>query len=577
MRDRQIPLKLDAAQAWVLAALLMTLHLTTISPFGSVIQKGLLLAHIGFFLIWQPFVNRAVTLRWTGIVVVIGLTAGALLRWAPWMLVAWMTLLAGILGGKVATSTRRNWMFMLALIYLLAMLLLWTLPILLLGVTALPGLPVLATFYLPLIIPAIVFFKPTPQTESALFFDFFYAVLAFQLVVVLVLGSVALMRYTGDQYYSAVFLTVTSFGAALSLLALMWNPGRRFGGFVGLRMYFSRYLLSVGMPFEIWMRSIAGHAERERDPAEFLVSACREIAALPWVAAVVWRAPDGDGQRGEIEAAPASPATRAELNHQSLHLVLHTRVPLAPALQLHTRLLAQVVGEFYEAKRRERALRVNAYMQAVHQTGAELTHEVKNILQSMQTLVSAGSALEVTREAAFLTLLRRTLPQLAARLAATIERLRAPDVPETNQPLALTTWWDNLRARYGDTVAFEGQADATRAVPASVLDSIVDNLVQNARAKMGNASGGITVHLHNAAGAPCIRVIDSGSAMPARIARQILRSPIERSDGERFGIGLYQSARQAERVGWELRLAGNDEGAVVFELRPDPERATEAG
>ena len=39
-----------------------------------------------------------------------------------------------------------------------------------------------------------------------------------------------------------------------------------------------------------------------------------------------------------------------------------------------------MVGEFYENKRRETVLRRNAYLQAVHETGARMTHDIKNLL-----------------------------------------------------------------------------------------------------------------------------------------------------------------------------------------------------
>ena len=41
------------------------------------------------------------------------------------------------------------------------------------------------------------------------------------------------------------------------------------------------------------------------------------------------------------------------------------------------------MGEFYEAKRREETMRQNAYMQAFYETGSRLTHDIKNILQSV--------------------------------------------------------------------------------------------------------------------------------------------------------------------------------------------------
>ena len=87
------------------------------------------------------------------------------------------------------------------------------------------------------------------------------------------------------------------------------------------------------------------------------------------------------------------------------------------------RLLTQVVGEFYEGKRREAMLRRNAYLQAVHETGARLTHDMKNLLQSLYTLTSMAPRGE---DDAYGALLQRQLPQLTKRLQGTLDKLRSP-------------------------------------------------------------------------------------------------------------------------------------------------------
>src|SRR4029079_17013890 len=149
------------------------------------------------------------------------------------------------------------------------------------------------TLALGLLLPS-----PAGDGEAAHVFDFFYAVLVFQLGVVLVLGSIALMRFTDEQYFTAVALTAMGFGVALFVLAVLWNPLRGFGG---LRTYFSRYLLSVGMPFELWMRRIAELAETESDSRRFLELSAQELAQLAWISGVRWRSPDGEGSAGKLE------------------------------------------------------------------------------------------------------------------------------------------------------------------------------------------------------------------------------------------------------------------------------------
>src|SRR5207253_10671711 len=131
------------------------------------------------------------------------------------------------------------------------------------------------------------------ESGSGQVFDFFDAVLVFQLGLVLVLGAIALMRFTGDHYCGAVALAMLGFGAALFVLAVLWNPLRGFGG---LRTYFSTYLMSVGMPFELWMRRVAELAETEDDPRRFLEQSLGEIAKMPWMRGGTWTSPDGEGR-----------------------------------------------------------------------------------------------------------------------------------------------------------------------------------------------------------------------------------------------------------------------------------------
>jgi hypothetical protein len=47
-----------------------------------------------------------------------------------------------------------------------------------------------------------------------------------------------------------------------------------------------------------------------------------------------------------------------------------------------------------------------------------------------------------------------------------------------------------------------------------------------------------------------------------------MRAPVASASG--LGIGLYQAARQAEALGYQLLLEKNADGDVVFALTPRP-------
>jgi len=62
-----------------------------------------------------------------------------------------------------------------------------------------------------------------------------------------------------------------------------------------------------------------------------------------------------------------------------------------------------------------------------------------------------------------------------------------------------------------------------------------------------------------------LRILDSGSAMPTEVAAKLFDAPVASQTG--LGIGLYQAARQAEQLGYRLRVAQNAAGQVGFDLR----------
>jgi signal transduction histidine kinase len=351
---------------------------------------------------------------------------------------------------------------------------------------------------------------------------------------------------------------MVGFGTALFIFAVLWNPTRGFGG---LRTYFSRYLLSVGMPFELWMRRVAELAQSESDSRRFLEAALKEIAALPWMRGAEWRSPDGEGRFGEA----GRHASRFE--QHDLEIVFHTEIQLSPALLLHMRLLAQVVGEFYEGKRRENALRQNAYLQAVHETGARLTHDVKNILQSLYALTSMAPR---DTSDGYAGLLQRQLPQLTRRLHATIEKLRAPEVATRELPVAARAWWAELERRMaGSGITLTASITASCEVPAALFDSFIENALENARAKAKREAGvsiGISFVCDDAQVE--VTVCDSGSAIPEAVSERLFREPIDREGG--LGIGLFHTARLAGEAGYALHLRANRDGEVCFTLAREP-------
>jgi signal transduction histidine kinase len=371
-----------------------------------------------------------------------------------------------------------------------------------------------------------------------------------------------LLQKTG-YIQSLLFVT---FAAAGTLLAAswLWNPA---AGFSRLGAIASRYMLSIGLPFEHWLRSLAELAEKEDDPDRFLDQACNSLVEqLPWIAECSWSVGATDA-RSTPRKEPGSVET--VFRQGELELILKTQQHLSPVVVWHFNLVTQLVARFYAEKRGGRQLREMAYMQAVHETGARVTHDVKNLLQSMHALLfvvgEGGDDLSPKAQ----PLLRRQLPLIAQRLQQTLEKLRVPEDVEQEVTIAAEAWWRDMAARFeGRNIRFELEGDAARKLNAGLFTSAAENLLQNALEKRALEPGiEIVISLKISEAGASLSVRDHGSALPDDKARNVFNRPVASDNG--LGIGLYQLARQANRAGYTVGLDTNRMGEVSFLLRPE--------
>jgi signal transduction histidine kinase len=541
--------------------MLLALHAAVAWGLSDLWSRAFLLAHMGLFLLWQPVWRGEghVESQHAALILVIGVVLVAFANW--WLTAIWLAVLFGLIGGNVPgiRERRHRLASLLAALYLLAMLLVWIVPQLFAVRVTADMVLVMAVRYGLLALPVTILFLrlegSRSQTPHAV--DLFYSVTLFLLVVALVLGSFAIKEIARTEYPAA--LAATLFGMAVLLVALswLWDPH---GGFSGIGQLLSRYLLSVGLPFERWMQALANRAEQDVAPDRFIAEAALDMLELPWVAGVQWRTRSNEGESG------ARSRFNAEYTHRELSLTIHTRWAISAALVLHLKLLTRLLGYFYEAKRREQLQRQNAYTQAIHETGARLTHDVKNLLQSLKSLCAAAEAAEEDRAAELQALMKRQLPQITQRLQATLDKLKAPGPEEQSTFADAAAWWEALRARYARSgVEFTAEEVGPGGkVPVDLFDSVADNLVQNALNK-GRVESGLRITVgFTCTEFPRLLVSDTGSPVPRTVAQQLFDGPVPSHTG--LGIGLYQAARQAGRLGYRLILTSNEAGSVRFEL-----------
>jgi signal transduction histidine kinase len=294
--------------------------------------------------------------------------------------------------------------------------------------------------------------------------------------------------------------------------------------------------------------------------------ACAGLARLPWVSGGFWHTAGESGDFGKVSK------NSVEFTNQEIHLRVFTKLPLSPSLVWHFQLLGQLLGEFYVAKQREQKLQQQTYVQAVHETGARMTHDVKNLLQSLNVLCAAAE-----RDAApdaggeLSALMRRQLPAITQRLQQTLEKLQKPDT-SNGRFIKADAWWEGLQRSYADRgVEFlrEGSGD-TVMLPKELFDSAGDNLLQNALRKR-RMDGSVNIQVSfRCDDAIEFSVCDSGAPVASEVLRGLMRGPVPSESG--FGIGLYQTSRLAEISGFSLQLRENDPGRVCFCLRGEVRR-----
>ncbi|MBL8445940.1 MAG: sensor histidine kinase [Zoogloeaceae bacterium] len=518
-----------------------------------------LLAHLGTFLLWQPLVHGGYRFGLRGLLVLLGVAMAVALE-ASWGIIAlWVMVLASLVAGGAFFEhlSVARWAYRLAMGYLILTLALLVLPeVLPQAVAQMEPLRPLGLVFLPALLLAMVVLPVPPQPPRAVgAFDLLSALLVYLVLAVVVLGAMAFMWLGGASYLGGLVQAIFSVAGALLVLAWVWNP--RIGG-EGLALKLSRRVLAAGVAFDDWLHGVAQLSLTEPQPLGFLQQACETLLSFPGVT----------GGRGEAEGQ-AFEFGRPEgaeypFEQGGVRLMVTIRHMPSAAMLWYLALATQVLQEFYREKVLARRLRSLSYVEAVHQTGARLTHDVKNLLQSLETLCFAASRpgaspAEVQR------LMQRQLPVVAARLRQTLDKLRSPERVEPDE-VPLTVWWRELLDRHvSDSILWVATDPVPGTpVPRSILLGVTENLIQNASDKRrGHPRLTIRVALEVA---PALAVVveDDGEALSHALTGVLFHEPVASEQG--LGMGLYQSAELARQGGWSLTLSRNERGCVRFRL-----------
>lgn len=535
---------------------LMLFCLLAASALGSDsdFTRSLLITHFGLFLLWQPILKQEQSFSTINVVFLIAFILIFIIWFNLWISAFWMLLLLSLLTGRIFARGLGRAAYGLAVIILFLELILIITPTLF-NLTGLSALLRPGTIIFLLALAMLLVLTPPRKLESA-HIDFIRGFLIVVLTLFLCMGSVLVTFSTGTPYLQSLASTVMIAALFLFAMAVLWVPR---AGFSGLAQLWEKYLLNIGGPFEQWISRLAAiEANTSIQPEQFLNTSIEHLMNRHWICGVHWKS------KNEENLSGTRCNNHVSFNDDKVEITLYTYSPIGPALLLHSKLLLSVLTFYYRAKIQEQQLIKQAHLRAIYETGSKLTHDVKNILQSTQTMtqiiLDKDTRIEDTRE-----ILKQQLPLLTQRLKTTLEKLATPANDESATG-ALSNWWNQLKVRYnGRNIEFIEEIDSDPEIAVDVFDSVVENLLENARSKrIMQPDIDITVQLQSKEKSLQLSVSDTGSAIDESIATAMFNGPLDSEDG--FGIGLYQSYQQAKNISMKLELEENTEGLVSFLL-----------
>jgi signal transduction histidine kinase len=542
----------------LLGFVLLSIYLVSAWEWPDLLAQGILLAHFFLFILWQPLWGERDPLSLKHILMGLAVVAALLVFLNPLLLVLWKILLISLLGGREFAATRErlfNWgaiLFLWVSIFLVDfnqyfLLELFPAP-LENGVYA--GL-----LLFPLL---LLFFDALPETpDQRVYLDFYHGLVFALLTMITALAALLLLYYARLPYAQALWWAALGSVLFMVLLSWLWVA---FAGFDDFSQLWSRRLLNIGSSFEQWLASLSQPGiYKDLTPEQFLRTGLQQLVTVPWITGISWSSPYGQDSLGEPEKHQATVII------QSLEVTVYARQRISGTHHAHVKLLIQLLEHFHQAKRREETFAQQAHLQAIHETGAKLTHDIKNLLQSLHAITSAIESVQPEHFGNTQRMLQGQLPHLTQRLKRTLDKLKQPEQISYTQ-VPLRQWWDNLRARYRKReIDFSMSIMWNASVPEDLFDNVVENLLENALNKRRREPDlRIQVALSASENNVCLTVCDDGSAIPTEIEKTLLSQPVPSRDG--FGIGLFQAAKQTIHSSYRLRIAHNKNGQVCFEL-----------
>jgi len=537
-----------------LGLMLLLLHLALqVPPGNTFLAYSLLIAHIGFFLLWQPSLNGSEKVHLKTLLPV--LAFNTFLYWVlgDWFIALWIILLIGLTSGSALVKGLQRSIYALATVILFLQLSLALTP-------RLFHLDVLdydldqIIFYSIFTACGIIIFWPSKKNRTVKI-DYMHSLLISFGLFSFYITSILISFTSQINYLESLLFTALSISGFFIVLSIVWLPRH---GVAGIGQVWEQHILNIGNPFESWVKQTALLGQNKKiTPDLFLQNSIKQLLTLSWVSGIQWSDNEHNALYGEIS------------NHQTvfidngIKMHLYSHIPMGSALKIHAQLLMHLMSYFYTSKLREITLKNQTHLKAVYETGSKLTHDIKNILQSLQMLTSVVQATDDPMDSH--QLIEKQLPLLTQRLQNTLDKLQTKtDTGRSFKPMS--TWWTELQSRYhGRDIQFVGETDKNISIDTDVFDTVLENLLENARNKRHTKPDTeIITSIKFKNNSPIVCVCDDGEPVSDSKVENLFKQILPSNDG--YGIGLYQSAQLADRNGYKLELISNEAGKVCFRI-----------
>jgi len=540
----------------ILATLLLVYHTLIWSDLQQQLHLALFLVLYGLFLLWQPLWNKESTINKLPFVTIGISFALASFYFPSESLVFFGLILSGLIGSRLFSLTSRHTFDLGALIIIILEIVIGVVPATFEQVK-LP--PQFSTYMQTVILIPILLLFLAPgtsidqQTRNRV--DLMHGLLASTLVFIVLLGGIVINLLYGVDYVDGLLLTVFIVATLTIGISWFWNPGV---GYSGIRVLLNRYTMTIGSPFEAWINTLTSLIEEHYlTPAEYLDAACEHLVENEWLNGIQWKF-----RSYQIFSGSKNGFKIEHVLNPKASVEIYFKSNPGTALEQHTLLLIRMAYQFYLSKLNQEKVRTTEHFATIHHTGARLTHDMKNILQSIRTSLDILSMDQTSKRQQ--ELLRLNLTQISTRLENTLNRLKAPDINTQIKLIDCELWMDQIASAHQSNprILIQREIENNINLPVDLFDNVVENLVNNALRKASARQ--IKVILHSTDEEISLSVCDDGSAVTQDIEDNLFKQPA--SSGSGMGIGLYQAAIMAHTFGFELKLDHNESGRVCFRL-----------